>query len=205
MQQFGYQELIDERKLSNLEGVLNFFKEDLSSYWVQLYKSESNNYYGDITIQNYLRYTFIYDFTGDPITQGIEGCSIPDSRVVGVFGITDNQINHENRRLMKGFLGAAGSYDCLGGKYDRGHFIANLSGGPIAINLYPQRRDVNRGWSAEGKRYREMEKYIAAHPGIFVFSRPIYNDFSCRPNSVIFGYCTTDMKVIVEEFPNKYN
>ncbi len=155
-------------------------------------------------IQRFYNFTYIYDYTGNPQNKGIDACAIPDSRVVGVFGITEENINVSNRSMMKRFLGRPGAYDCLGGKYNRGHFIAHLSGGPIDINLFPQRRDVNRGWSIEGKKYREMEKYIAGKPGIFVFSVPVYNDFSCCPFEIIFGYCDKDLQFVVDKFPNKY-
>ncbi len=39
----------------------------------------------------------------------------------------------------------------FGNDYDKGHFIAHYSGGPIDINLFPQHRDVNRGWSSQGR------------------------------------------------------
>ena len=48
--------------------------------------------------------------------------------------------------------------------YDKGHFIAHGFGGPIDVNLFPQRR----GWHEEGEPYRQMERYVAANPGTFV-------------------------------------
>ena len=36
-------------------------------------------------------------------------------------------------------------------------------------NLFPQLRSLNRGWSKEGKLYREMETYVAANPGTMFF------------------------------------
>lgn len=35
------------------------------------------------------------------------------------------------------------------------------------MNLFLQRRDLNRGWSQQGKQYRAMEQYLADHPGTF--------------------------------------
>jgi hypothetical protein len=49
------------------------------------------------------------------------------------------------------------------------------------MNLFPQRRDLNRGWSAQGKRYRAMERHLAAHPGTFFYHRPIYTDDTWVP------------------------
>lgn len=200
-----YQQIISKGKIETLDQLNEYFDKVISNEWVNTYFIDSRNLIGDITIQRFFNYTFIYDYTGNPVNKGIDACSIPDSRVVGVFGISNIEINKSNRSMMKKFLGKPGAYDCLGGKYDRGHFIAHLSGGPIDINLFPQRRDINRGWSIEGKKYREMERFIAANPGIFVFSRPLYGDFSCCPYEIEFGYCNKELIFTVENFPNKYS
>lgn len=105
---------------------------------------------------------------------------------------------------MRKYIGASTKvFTHFGKHYDKGHFIAHYSGGPIDINLFPQRRDVNRGWSEEGKRYRTMERHIASHPGTFVFSRPIYKDYSCCPHFIEFGYCDEAMNTVVDAFSNK--
>lgn len=59
---------------------------------------------------------------------------------------------------------------------DRGHFLAHASGGGLDINLFHQNALLNRGWSPEGRRYRQMEQYAARHEGTLFFSRPIYED-----------------------------
>lgn len=59
--------------------------------------------------------------------------------------------------------------------------FAHASGGELDINLFPQRRDLNRGWSAEGKRFRRMEKWVAKRPGTFHVHRPLYADESWVP------------------------
>ncbi|HEX8831883.1 MAG TPA: hypothetical protein VF705_11995, partial [Longimicrobium sp.] len=60
--------------------------------------------------------------------------------------------------------------------------MAHSMGGSLDINIFPQRSAVNRGRSPEGKRYRAMERYAAAHPGTFVFSRPLYGDHTWVPH-----------------------
>ncbi len=105
--------------------------------------------------------------------------------------------------MRKHFGQSSKVFSFFGDNYDKRHFIAHYSRGSIDINLFPQRRDINRGWSAEGKRYRVMEKFVAANPGTFVFSRPIYKDFSCCPNEIEYGYCDTGFNFIVETFPNR--
>jgi hypothetical protein len=199
-----YQNLISQNNISSIEELNIFFDEKVSGYWVELYSQESFGLAGDITIQRFFRYTFVYDFTGDPAIDGIDGCAIPDSRVVGVFGISNTEVNVGNRSMMRKYLGrSSNAYKCFEGHYDKGHFIAHHSGGPIDVNLFPHKGDVNRGWSAEGKRYRAMEKFVAANPGTFVFSRPIYKDFSCCPHEIEFGFCDRDLNFTVEKFPNR--
>jgi len=90
-----------------------------------------------------------------------------------------------------------------GDNYDKGHFIAHGFGGPIDVNLFPQRRDINRGWGDAGKPYRQMEKFVAANPGSFVFSRPLYTDLSFCPTGLEYGYCTTSLDFVVKQFPNR--
>jgi hypothetical protein len=44
------------------------------------------------------------------------------------------------------------------------------------VNVFVQLRTLNRGWSAEGKRFRETEAHCEANPGTFCFNRPTYDD-----------------------------
>lgn len=105
---------------------------------------------------------------------------------------------------MRKFWGKASTaFSHFGGHYDKGHFLAHGFGGPIDVNLFPHRRDINRGWSAEGKRYRDMEKYVSVNPGTMVFSRPIYNDLSVCPYQLEYGYFDRNLKLVVEVFPNR--
>jgi hypothetical protein len=198
-----YQDLIDEFAITNLTQLNELFENKLVDEWISNYCEDSLGLFGDITVQRFFDFTFIFDYTGNPQNDGIEACAIPDARVIGVFGLSNQNINTSNRAMMKRFRGKPGAYDVLGGKYDRGHFIAHLSGGPIDINLFPQRRDVNRG-SGIGKKYRAMERHIAKNPGLFVFSKPVYHDFSCCPFEIQFGYCDESLNFTVEKFPNRY-
>jgi hypothetical protein len=104
---------------------------------------------------------------------------------------------------MRTYLGSTQKvYSHFGNDYDKGHFMANATGGPLEINLFPQKRAINRGWSEDGKLYRAMEKFVAGNPGTFVFSRPVYKDFSLRPVGLEFGYLSLDGNFEVNYFPN---
>jgi hypothetical protein len=73
------------------------------------------------------------------------------------------------------------------------------------LNVFVQRRDLNRGWSVAGKRFRSMEKYCSSNPGTFCFSRPIYSfaDGSSKPVAVEFGVLKADGELWVEVFDNQ--
>jgi hypothetical protein len=72
----------------------------------------------------------------------------------------------------------------------------------LEINVFVQRRDLNRGWSAEGKLYRSMEKFCLEHPGTFFFHRPFYNDCTSRPCALEFGVLKPSGELWVERFKN---
>jgi len=88
---------------------------------------------------------------------------------------------------MRGYLGR--TCEAYGDGYDKGHFIGHSLGGGVldSVNWFRQERRLNRGWSSEGRVYRRMERYCAVHPGTFVFSRPIYDTLTDRPDVIEFG------------------
>lgn len=86
---------------------------------------------------------------------------------------------------------------------DKGHFLGHASGGSLDINLFPQRRDLNRGWSEQGKRYRAMERYVAEHSGTFFYHRPIYDDDTWLPDKLEFAIHTNERGWWVDVFNNK--
>ena len=86
---------------------------------------------------------------------------------------------------------------------DKGHFLGHASGGVLDINLFPHRRELNRGWSAEGKRFRRMERYVADHPDTFFYHRPLYDDESWIPDSLEYGVLKEDAQWWVDIFRNK--
>jgi len=70
------------------------------------------------------------------------------------------------------------------------------------LNVFSQDRHLNRGWSSQGKTYREMERHCQDHPGTFCFSRPIYADGSSVPRWIEFGILKKDESLWVEVFDN---
>ena len=80
--------------------------------------------------------------------------------------------------------------------------MAHTIGGGLDINVFSQTRDLNRGWSEQGKLYREMEKYCYTHPGTFCFSHPVYDDGSAVPPWLEFGLIQEDASLWIEVFDN---
>lgn len=99
-------------------------------------------------------------------------------------------------------LGPAEALGSDGEAYDRGHFIAHSIGGRLDVNLFPQQRALNRGWSAAGKRFRAMESYCQTHLLTYCFRRPIYAGFSAHPIAIEVGVLRQDCSLWVEPFDN---
>ncbi|MCJ1707517.1 hypothetical protein [Microbacterium sp. VKM Ac-2923] len=74
---------------------------------------------------------------------------------------------------------------CAGRPLDRGHLLPHTAGGGYGPNLFAQDRALNRGWSADGREYRRMERLaVAAPPGTFLAVVLIYIDRSALPGFV---------------------
>jgi hypothetical protein len=119
-------------------------------------------------------------------------------RVIGVLGTSSRaQQNRGARRIRIGL-----TEELEGTLRDDGHFMAHCIGGGFDVNLFSQERRLNRGWSPQGKTYRQMEKYCHQQEGTFCFSRPIYTDGSSVPRWLEFGVLKTDDTLWVEAFEN---
>ena len=123
-----------------------------------------------------------------------------EDRVVAVLGSSAAPTELRDRGRMRGWLGD--NADIVGATRDKGHFIAHCIGGGLDVNVFSQDRKLNRGWSDEGKLYREMERYCQQQPGTFCFSRPIYTDESSVPRWIEFGLLRQDQSLWIETFDN---
>ncbi|MFL6140210.1 MAG: hypothetical protein ACJ74O_20745 [Frankiaceae bacterium] len=86
---------------------------------------------------------------------------------------------------------------------DKGHLVPHSGGGVLHVNLFPQDRALNRGWSEEGKAYRAMEREIAV-PGTFFFCRLLYDDGSWFPRAVELGVLR-DSGLATRCFQNRFD
>jgi hypothetical protein len=123
-----------------------------------------------------------------------------EDRVVAVIGTSARAEERRNASRSRGWVGPTEEF--LGTERDKGHFMAHCIGGGLDVNVFSQERRLNRGWSPQGKIYRQMENYCYQQPGTFCFSRPIYADGSGVPRWLEFGLLRADHTLWVELFDN---
>lgn len=164
--------------------------EGISYDWIEKYKKqcEKNPSVIEVVVSGY---TFLWDETYE--------------RVIAAYGITTPELvsgvkPREGARMAYYYRNFVRRYD--ESKYDTGHFIAHAMGGGMDINLFPQKREVNRGYSAEGSIYRKMERYASEHPETLVFSRPLYFDDTWRPYFLEYGILKKDSGLWIKVFEN---
>ncbi|HCU36151.1 MAG TPA: hypothetical protein DGT21_12100 [Armatimonadetes bacterium] len=140
-------------------------------------------------------FTFLFDFTS-----ALGEDDVAEDRVVAAFGVTFRQASDRDASRIRGY--PMSPPQGIDAHYDRGHFISHVAGGSLDVNLFPQTRAVNRGWSETGKLFRKMERYAADRPGTFCFARPVYRDLSCCPAIVEYGVLMDEGALWVNSFPN---
>jgi len=90
------------------------------------------------------------------------------------------------------------------GPLDKGHMVPHQVGGDLGQNIFPQDRDLNRGWSEEGKRYRALEREIGRTSGTFFFCRLVYIDETDFAGWVELGVLRGAV-LHVERFRNRFD
>ena len=139
-------------------------------------------------------FTYLYD-------QATVNDKNAEDRLIAGYGVSTVQTEKRDANRIKTLLGSGFAFPDKG-IFDKGHVIAHTMGGALAVNLFPQRPELNRGVSKAGKTYRRMEKYAAIHPGTFTFSRLIYSDKSWIPIALEYGLLMPDGRLWVEYFEN---
>src|SRR5580658_3764424 len=109
--------------------------------------------------------SFVYlfdDYASLEATGAVPRDTTSEGRLIAAFGISSPQASARDDYRLKGWVGPTERN--FGKLWDKGHYIGHSLGGAVdrwEINVFVQRRDLNRGWSAAGKRYRDMEAYCA--------------------------------------------
>jgi hypothetical protein len=137
-----------------------------------------------VTLDNGMTYS--YDSTA------VSSKTEPDNRLVAAWGVSGTPVGPRQATRLSGFPSPAGK----GPKpLDRGHVVSHAAGGTEdGINLLPQDRELNRGWgtSADKRRWRAIERDLAARTGTPFVVRPQYIDDSDFPGSIEVGVQASD-------------
>lgn len=202
--------VVDYRALSArapdapLDGIVQFFKTELPSLWRDAYVATGKRPAEVFLIQRG-EFEFLFD---DYLGLEDRGVVPPEpgaeSRVVAVHGFSVPARSRRDDHRLRGWVGA--TEETFGKSWDKGHFIAHSIGGSVVgseLNVFVQRRDLNRGRSEEGKRFRAMERHCWLHPGSYCFARPIYTDGSAQPAYLEFGVLRPDGELWVDCFDNR--
>lgn len=200
----AYQEIMLSADFKDKEGLVEHLFNGLPHTWMKAYQLKSSSV-GDICIMRHGTFDYIFDdYSSLEITASMQNSILPETRVVAVFGLSSpKKIKRDDYRL-RGWIGKTEHY--FGKEWDKGHFIAHSIGGAVdgmELNVFQQRRDLNRGWSQQGKMFRKMEKYCFDNPGTFCFNRPIYFDNTFKPSYYEFGVLMPDSQLWVELFDNQ--
>ena len=189
----GAYERLDVPTQLTAETWTRFVSEALVEQWLAAYRV-STSWRPEITEIDQGSLTFLFD-----AAPTFKQLGYGDDRVVAVWGLSSSPEHSRDRRRLAGFLPLPDRWS--GGGLDRGHFVAHTAGGGLDLNLFPQLSQLNRGRSAQGRRWREMERYAAQHPLTPLFVRPSYSDNSWRPATIDYGLVRGG-ELWVERFDN---
>ena len=187
-----------------IDSVVSFLRTELAYVWWEHYKASTRRLTNviNVTIGSFV---YMYDYYSELEASGkVPVDSEVEDRLVAAFGISAAPIEVRDAVRMRGWLGPTERR--FGPNLDKGHVFGRSFGGGKdgpGINIWPQARPLNRGWSQQGKTFRNMEQYCAAHPGTFCFTRPRYADQTSHPTAFEFGILLPDKTFWVEEFQNQ--
>jgi hypothetical protein len=198
-----YDALMAPIAASSMADKITFLQTHLPLLWRDEYQRMSQRETSLVRIRHN-SFEFIYDNYSYLEVSGTVPYSLVEDRLVAVCGISESPSIIRDDYRLKGWVGP--TEKTFGQQCDKGHFIAHSVGGAVdrlEVNVFIQRRDLNRGWSEEGRRYVAMEKYGARHRGTFLFSRPLYQDQTSRPAFLEYGVLKETGELWVGFFDNR--
>lgn len=199
-----YDAVIQNVCYRTLEDSIALLLDKLPYAWCKSYK-EFTLRSTDIVEVEYEGFRYIFDSYSDFDEYHLEYPDIEiGPRVVVAYGRSKpKQVARDDYRL-KGWVGP--TEKMFGGGWDKGHYIAHSIGGDVdgrEMNVFQQRRHLNRGRSEPGKLFRQMEKECAMNVGTFCFHQALYDDQSTRPAFLEFGLLRANGELWVERFDNR--
>lgn len=172
--------------------------------WAEVYEKMSDRP-SDLCVFEHGTFSYAFDFYDSfQNTQHPRYDVHQEGRLVVAFGLSTRNLLPRDDSRLKGWCGPTESH--FGKEWDKGHFIGHRMGGAVnqcEVNVFPQLRALNRGRSAEGKRFVAMERYCRKNPGTFCFHRPLYEDGLARPAQLEFGYIDGDRRIVASVFENR--
>ena len=198
-----YETILSQIKVLEYDEIISKLFDTLPVLWTRSYNNLSPRI-SNICVVSHDSFHYIFDigpideddFANSPIYY--------EHRIVTAYGISKPQKSKRDDDRLRGWIGK--TEEVFGKLWDKGHFIAHSIGGAVdrnELNIFPQKRTLNRGWSPQGKIYRKMERYCFDNDGIFCFNRPIYFDETFRPSLLEFGVLKRDKNLWVELFDNR--
>jgi hypothetical protein len=199
-----YERIVKDAGECSLESLISFLTEELPYAWRDAYLEMTQRATEIVRMQRG-SFEYIYDdYATLEVTGAVRPSPDDEARLVGVLGRSEPKTERRDDSRLRGWVGP--TQKSFGREWDKGHFIAHSIGGAVdgwELNVFVQRRELNRGWSEAGKRFREMEKYCVSNPGTFCFGRPLYMDPTAKPAFVEFGLLQSDGKLWTECFDNR--
>lgn len=165
-------------KLSNkpITSAVNMWL-DKAYIWIDEYKKDYP--YAQLETILVESSVFLYDYAGD-------------CRVVLAFAISTKQLYSRSYRSLRQYPMTRTTNIDITFYADKGHFLGHASGGRLDINIFPHRKQLNRGWSQEGKLFRKMERHAETNLGTFFYHHPRYIDGIHIPYLLDYGVLKGD-------------
>src|ERR1019366_2360400 len=195
-----YGALLSAARAESGANVALFLSENLPFKWRDVYMATVEHQTNLVRFQ-FRTFEYICDLYSELEVAGeVRYGETIEDRVVAVLAASARAEERRDASRSRGWVGPTQEF--LGTERDKGHYMAHCIGGGLDVNVFSQERRLNRGWSPQGKIYRQMETYCYEQPGTFCFSRPVYADSSSVPRWLEFGLLKTDLSLWVEVFNN---
>ena len=169
------------------------FVEAVVAEWVREYLRATLGRREIVEVELANGFTYLYDATHHP------SLDQADNRVLGAWGRSKPPAKPRDASRMRGYPSPQRN---SAAPVDRGHLIAHTIGGEYDMNLIPQDAALNRGIGESNRRWRELERYCAAHPGTLLLVRAIYRNNTDRPAELEYCVVGDDGTLQLERFVN---